>query len=183
MHGIIHTRSQGLIDSAYRFAADAHTGQVRKYTGEPYVTHPVAVAKIVASVTDDCNMICAALLHDVIEDTPVTYKDIVSAGFGRDIGMLVLDLTDVSHPLDGNRKVRKFLDRVHTSLACRDAKTIKLADLIDNTSSITACDPKFARVYMAEKKLLLAHLRGGDSRLLMRAAGLYGAWAATLTGG
>ncbi len=183
MHGIIHTRSQGLIDAAYEFAADAHAGQVRKYTGEPYVTHPVAVAKIVASVTSDCNMICAALLHDVIEDTPVTYKDIVSAGFGRDVGMLVLDLTDVSHPLDGNRKVRKFLDRVHTSLACRDAKTIKLADLIDNTSSITACDPKFAKVYMAEKKLLLPHLRGGHGALLARATQTYAKWVMSLTEG
>jgi len=48
MHGIKHSRSQALIDHAYAFAKSAHEGQVRKYTGEPYINHPVEVAKIVA---------------------------------------------------------------------------------------------------------------------------------------
>jgi len=82
MHGITHGRSQGLIDFAYRYAEEAHKGQVRKYTGEPYINHPVAVARIVAGVTDDCEMICAALLHDVIEDCGKTWQDLVDVGFG-----------------------------------------------------------------------------------------------------
>jgi len=169
-HGIVHSKSQGLIDAAYRFAKEAHGTQVRKYTDEPYITHPVAVAKIVASVTGDCEMISAALLHDVIEDTSVGYNDIVNAGFGKRIANYVLDLTDVSVPEDGNRAYRKKLDRLHLASVSSNAKTIKLADLIHNTSSILEHDRNFAKTYMAEKKLLLEVLREGDMALYEQAS-------------
>ena len=57
-----------LVARALEFAKKAHEGHKRKYTGEPYVNHPIAVAKIVASVTKDQEMLAAALLHDTIED-------------------------------------------------------------------------------------------------------------------
>lgn len=172
MHGIKHSESQGLIDFAYSFAKDAHGDQKRKYTGEPYINHPVEVAGIVASVTDDCEMICAALLHDVIEDTDKTGFDLMKAGFGAGITNLVVELTDVSKPEDGNRATRKALDRDHLRNVSDRAKTIKLADLIHNTGSITEHDKEFAKVYMAEKKELLGVLVGGDGRLLERAINL-----------
>jgi len=168
-HGIFHSRSQGLIDAAYNFAKRMHGEQKRKYTGAPYITHPVAVAKLVATVTYDCEMICAALLHDVIEDTPATFDDICAAGFGPSIGRLVLELTDISKPEDGNRAARKAIDRAHIAHASPRGKTVKLADLIDNTESICRYDPNFARVYMAEKRKLLAVLSDGDSALFNRA--------------
>lgn len=168
-HGITHSRSQGLIDAAYRFAKEAHGDQKRKYTGEPYIGHPVAVARIVASVTDDCEMICAALLHDVLEDTDASYMDIVNAGFGASIANLVMELTDVSTPEDGNRAARKTLDREHIARASDRAQTVKLADLIDNAGSITQYDPDFARVYMREKGLLMTVLTRGDESLQDRA--------------
>lgn len=171
-HGIIHSRSQGLIDFAYRFAKEAHVDQKRKYTFEPYINHPVAVANIVASVSNDCGMICAALLHDVLEDTDTTFKDIVDCGLGYPIASLVLELTDMSIPSDGNRAARKEIDRQHLAKASDKAQTVKLADLIDNTSSICAHDPNFAKVYMKEKEKLLEVLFRGDSRLYKRAKGL-----------
>lgn len=171
-HGITHSRSQGLIDAAYQFAKAAHGDQKRKYTGEPYIGHPVAVARIVAAVTDDCEMICAALLHDVLEDTSATYDDLVSSGFGHSIASLVLELTDISKPEDGNRAARKALDRAHIARASDRAQTVKLADLIDNAGSITKYDPHFARVYMREKGLLLTVLTKGDESLRDRAFGI-----------
>jgi len=170
-HGIVSKRSQGLIDAAYEFAKEAHGEQKRKYTGEPYINHPVAVAQLVASVTEDCEMIAAALLHDVIEDTAVTYKDLVDTknGFGPHVANLVWWLSDVSRLEDGNRKIRKHLDRLHISGAPSNAKTIKLADLCDNTSSITKYDPGFAKIYMEEKKALLPLLATGNPVLLLQA--------------
>lgn len=130
--------------------------------------HPASVAKLVASVTDDEAMICAAWLHDVVEDTPVTIEEI-QAEFGEDIAQLVADLTDVSKPEDGNRKVRKALDRAHTAQASCRAKTVKLADLIDNSASIIKYAPGFARIYIQEKKALLAVLKEGDQTLYQMA--------------
>ena len=79
---------------------------------------------------------------------------------------LVMWLTDVSKPSDGSRKARKLIDRAHTAAAPPEAKTIKLADLIDNIKSILARDPDFARVYLREKRLLLDEaLKEGDATL------------------
>ena len=170
-HGIKHERSQALVDYAYNFAVKAHGDQVRKYTGEPYVNHCVEVAKIVQSVGGDIQMICAALLHDVIEDTPVTIEELNADchGFRWGICDLVVWLTDVSKPEDGNRAARKALDRANIAAAPPQAKTIKLADLISNSASIVKHDPKFAKTYLREKRLLLEVLKDGDSTLWARA--------------
>lgn len=162
-----------IIRAARMFAENAHNGQIRKYTGEPYINHPVNVAILVNSVKHDNNMIAAALLHDVVEDTHYTIRDIFEE-FGYDVADMVENLADISVPLDGNRKIRKEIDRMHTSLSSNRAKTIKIADLIDNSKSILEHDPKFAVVYMAEKKALLNVLIGGDSSLLKIANSIVG---------
>ena len=158
---------------AWAFAEQAHRSvdQKRKYTGEPYIVHPQSVADIVQSVTHDENMVCAALLHDVVEDTSVTLLEIESR-FGQDVASLVSDLTDVSTREMGNRKVRKEVDRQHIAKASPRAKTIKLADLIHNTENIVANDKGFAKVYLAEKRLLLEVLTEGDVTLWNRAKNL-----------
>lgn len=150
------------------FATKAHTGQVRKYTYEPYITHPAKVVEIVRSVPHTEAMLCAAWLHDTVEDTSVTLEDI-AVTFGSEIATLVENLTDVSVSSDGNRAIRKAIDREHTAKASVDAKTIKLADIIDNTESINKHDAKFAKVFGAEKKLLLEVLTEGDATLFERA--------------
>ena len=150
------------------FAINAHTGQIRKYSGKPYVTHPVAVSHIVASVTDDSDMIHAALLHDTIEDTDVTFEQI-EAKFGKEVARIVDGLTDVSKPEDGNRAKRKELDKIHLSKGCEKIQTIKLADLISNLSDIERFDSQFANLYFNEKAELIKLLNFGNSILYKKA--------------
>lgn len=156
-----------VVRSARIFATAAHAavGQKRKYSGKDYIVHPEHVASIVASVTDDQNMIAAAWLHDVIEDTKVTKEQLLEI-FDEDVVDLVLWLTDVSKPEDGNRATRKRIDREHSASAPARAQTIKYADLISNTSDIVDEDPNFARVYIKEKELGLQIVNKGDKTLL-----------------
>ena len=158
-----------LIQRAKAFAIHAHRDHKRKYTGVPYHTHLEEVANIVASVTSDEEMIAAAWLHDTVEDTATTIGDI-EAAFGSTVAHLVWHLTDVSKPSDGNRAARKAIDREHLSHAHPDAKTIKLADLISNSADIVVNDPKFAKVYLGEKYLLLPFLKEGDPTLFKTAS-------------
>jgi (p)ppGpp synthase/HD superfamily hydrolase len=155
-----------LEERAREFATNAHgaINQRRKYSGEPYINHPMAVADIVRGRPHTPEMLAAAWLHDVVEDTPTSLDDI-KAAFGDLVASLVDDLTDVSRPHDGNRRIRKAIDRDHTAKASPAAKTIKLADLIDNTRSIVVDDPHFARVFIRELRLLIEVLREGDAVL------------------
>lgn len=155
-----------LIGKARRFATKAHADkkQYRKYTGQPYIVHPAAVATLVQSVPHTEEQVAAAWLHDTVEDTDVTLEDIKEI-FGDKVAELVEMLTDTSKPEDGIRAVRKQLDLEHTAKASPEAKTIKLADLIDNTKSIVEHDPVFAKTYLQEKLRLLSVLKGGDQHL------------------
>jgi len=107
--------------------------------------------------------VAAAHLHDTVEDTTTTLHHL-ERNFGVGVADLVFWLTD---PPDraGNRRQRKAEDRDRLSQAPALAQTIKLADLIDNTSSIVRHNPNFARVYLAEKEALLEVLVLGDRRL------------------
>lgn len=163
--------------NAFLFAKGAHerVGQTRKYTGEPYIVHPVAVAELVAEHGGDEEMIAAALLHDTVEDTGVELAEI-ERRFGAGVAALVADLTDVSTPSDGNRAVRKRIDLEHTAAASARAQTIKLADLIDNSEGIMEHDSAFAKRYMPEKKRTLAVLTKGHPELRKRAARIVERW-------
>ena len=156
-HGLdIGTDGSANVGVAVGIAEQAHAGQVRKYTGEPYVAHPLAVARTVASYLPCAMAVSAAVLHDVVEDTDVTVEDLRQCRYiGPYVACLVDDLTDVSKPSDGNRATRKAIDRAHTARAHPLAKLVKLADLIDNTRDIVANDADFAKVYVVEKRRLL----------------------------
>lgn len=158
-------------------AITAHGDQRRKYTGDPYVVHPISVAaKVRAVLTADgvwdrehIDHVCAAaIMHDVLEDTRYPEKK-MRAEFGNGITNLVLQVTDVSKPSDGNRAARKAIDRKHLSRASFSGKMIKLADLIDNTASIVMHDKDFAKVYLREKAALLEVLTDGHPALVMEA--------------
>ena len=153
-----------LENAALQLATAAHRGQQRKYTGEPYIAHPVAVANLVRSVPHDEAMIAAALCHDVVEDTAVSIEQIATT-LGSEVAGLVSDLTDVSRPGDGNRATRKAIDRAHSAAASARAQTIKCADLIENAASILERDPKFAKVFLREMEELLAVLTQADASL------------------
>lgn len=154
-----------LIERARMFATAAHAGQVRKYTGEPYVIHCREVATLIAEHGGCAEQIAAAWLHDTVEDTPVAIE-LIRDEFGLCVATLVEGLTDVSKSEDGNRAARKALDRAHTAAQSQACKQIKLCDLISNTRSIAAHDPDFARVYLQEKRLLLVEGGFAASALL-----------------
>ncbi|GKX64709.1 hypothetical protein SOASR032_32780 [Pragia fontium] len=152
------------------FATRVHTdaNQRRKYTHAPYIIHPAAVVELVRIVPHTAEMIAAAWLHDTVEDTTTTLREI-NQHFGDTVASYVQMLTKVSRENDGDREVRFQLDLVHISCACPQVKTIKLADIIDNSRNIAEYDPEFAKYYLVEKHRQLAVLRQGDKRLLRRA--------------
>jgi len=158
--------TRDITQTALMFAEFAHgrARQKRKFTGEPYVVHPIAVARLVSTVTEDSATIAAALLHDVVEDTFVT-PTMVFDLFGEEIAQLVMEVTDVSTPEDGNRATRKALDLAHLAKASSRGQTIKLADLIDNSRTIIEHDRHFARIYLGEKAQLLRVLTAGHPTL------------------
>lgn len=82
------------ITAAYEFSSEKHTGQYRE-SGEPYITHPIAVAKILLELGMDTDTICAALLHDVVEDTEASLND-VKRMFGADVANLVDGVTKLN---------------------------------------------------------------------------------------
>ncbi|KDU95175.1 HD domain-containing protein [Komagataeibacter rhaeticus] len=162
-----------LISRADKFATEAHAGvnQRRKYTGDPYIVHPRRVAQIVQEIGVRDEVIAAALLHDVVEDTSVTLEQI-RREFNADIADLVEMVTNISCPGDGNRNERMAMERRHLAQASPEGQTIKLADLIDNTLSITQHDPDFARSYLKEMTELLKVLKKGDKKLKRQASDL-----------
>ena len=157
-----------MINKAKMLAGKAHEGQFRKYSGMPYIVHPIEVATIVQEVEHSDEMIAAALLHDVVEDTDYTVEDIAKE-VSPAVAELVEGLTDVSSPQDGNRAVRKTKDRDHLAKQNAEVQTIKLADVISNSQDIKANDPKFAKVYIEEMKALLEVLTKGDKTLYAKA--------------
>ena len=130
----------GHILMAAEFAARAHGDQKRKYTGDPYIVHPLAVARTVADTGGTDDMVIAAILHDVVEDTPVTLDE-VGITFGIPVAQLVAECTEISRPEDGNRGMRKEMDRRHFINASPEGQTIKLADFLDNGRTILLHDP------------------------------------------
>ena len=170
-----------LISRAKQYATSAHKriDQRRKYSNQPYHAHLENVASILSTVSDDEEMIAAAWLHDVVEDTPATLGDLQKE-FGDLIAELVKELTDISRPSDGNRASRKEIDRLHLAQGSARAKTIKLADLIDNCRDIMQHDQRFAVVYLQEMSALLDVLSDGDNRLYKQARDLHSASLITI---
>jgi (p)ppGpp synthase/HD superfamily hydrolase len=159
-----------VISDATMFAIEAHGDQRRKYTGEPYVVHPIHVADILEKeVEATTEMIAAALLHDVVEDTPVTLRDIKEK-FGYTVAEYVHYCTNVSDKEDGNRAFRKKMDADHFALGPPEAQTIKIADLLSNAESIIKHDQKFFhKAFKHEKQYMLNILTKADANLLYKA--------------
>lgn len=116
------------VEEAFRYAARAHLGQVRKNSGVPYITHPMYVAMMVARAYPDEAIVMAAVLHDVLEDTPITYEQL-QQDMGRPVANLVAAMTENKRLPWMARKVEK-VERV---CAMGDgAKIICLADNYHN---------------------------------------------------
>jgi len=135
-----------IILRAFEVGANAHEGQTRK-TGEPYIFHPVAVARILASMRMDYGSVAAAILHDTIEDTPLTREDIESR-FGDEIADLVEGVTKLD-----KMKFRTRLEADAESFRklmlamSRDLRVIfiKLADRMHNMRTLGSMSPQSRR--------------------------------------
>jgi (p)ppGpp synthase/HD superfamily hydrolase len=120
------------LDFAIAFATAAHGEQKRKFTDEPYIVHPLRVAKAVKAAGGDTAQQIAAVLHDVVEDTPVTIEE-VEAAFGADVAYLVACVT--KRP-KGEETYFEFIER---SLSGGPrVHLIKRADVTDNMTGLPA---------------------------------------------
>lgn len=154
-----------LVNDALMLAVKAHGNQRRKYTGEPYVVHPVQVSEIVETVEHTPEMVAAALLHDVVEDTNITLQYIEDQ-FGAVVAEYVHYCTNVSEKKDGNRTFRKKMDADHFAMGPAESQTIKIADLLSNAESIVKHDQKFFHsAFKYEKKYMLSVLTKADPTL------------------
>ena len=146
---------------ALQFATEMHEEQVRKYTGEAYITHPVAVADLVEAYLDEKGFseeevmmaIQVAILHDTVEDTVATMEDI-EALFGPEIAKGVWFMTKTPDYV-GNRKFRKELCEMRLREAPEIIRILKTCDMFHNSLSIEEHDPKFWKTFKEETVSLL----------------------------
>jgi GTP diphosphokinase / guanosine-3',5'-bis(diphosphate) 3'-diphosphatase len=129
-----------LLIEAISFAAEKHRNQRRKdASASPYINHPIALADVLANEghVTDIDVLCAAVLHDTIEDTQTTVAELENR-FGPRIASIVVEVTDdKSLP----KQVRKQLQIEHAGSASREAKLVKLADKICNLRDILHAPP------------------------------------------
>ena len=156
-----------ILDAA-SFAAEKHQDQTRKGNGQPYINHPIEVAKLLAEVGGiyDDDMIIAGLLHDTVEDTDVTFEELEER-FGNRATGFVRELTDdKSLP----KQERKRLQVEHAPHMTDEAKQIKLADKISNIRDVTENPPEGwsnerRLEYVEWGERVVAGLRGSNPKL------------------
>lgn len=124
----------GVFDKAVQFAIEAHSGTERRGKGYPYIIHPMEAAAIVATMTNDQEILAAAVLHDTVEDTDVTIEQI-RAKFGDRVAELVQNETA---PMDRNMtwREKKTAQLKQLTNASRDSKIVALGDKFSNMSGI-----------------------------------------------
>jgi (p)ppGpp synthase/HD superfamily hydrolase len=168
-----------ILDEIRDFADKAHGSQMRKYTPERYIVHPERVMETCKEYTSDITILAAALLHDVLEDTPVTKEElqaflmnIMSEEEAKRTVQLVEELTDVyikeNYP-KWNRKKRKLKEADRLEKTSAAAQTIKYADIIDNAPEVTEQEPDFAKKFIPEYKALLKRITKGNPILYEKA--------------
>jgi len=129
-----------LLLKALTFAADKHRDQRRKDAkASPYINHPIALADVLVNEggVTDVEVLCAALLHDTIEDTETTPEELEQA-FGPRIAAIVLEVTDNKML---KRVTRKRMQVEHAARASRQAQLVKLADKICNLRDVASHPP------------------------------------------
>ncbi len=127
-----------LLDEAIIFAVKAHHNTERNGKGFPYIVHPMEAVEIVATISSDQELLAAAILHDTIEDTPVTVEDLREK-FGDRVAQLVVEESDAE--VEGNSKgetwhMRKQIAIDHLAAACKDAKIVAMGDKLSNMRAI-----------------------------------------------
>lgn len=168
----MHVSDLARLLSALEFAAIWHRDQRRKDAeASPYINHPIALANILCSEghVTEIDVLCAAVLHDTVEDTATT-PDELEAGFGSRVRRIVEEVSDdKSLP----KQERKRLQIQHAAGASREAKLVKLADKIANLRDITERPPadwslQRRQEYFDWAKAVVDELRGVSPELEQR---------------
>ena len=157
--GYFPSADLALVRRAYQFAAQAHDGQTRK-SGDPYVTHPLAVAQIIAELKLDIASVCAGLLHDCVEDTSATVEQLGDL-FGKEIAFLVDGVTKLGKLPYSTREEQQAENFRKMLLAmARDIRVIlvKLCDRLDNMRSLYHLPPEKQERIAAETMQIYAPL-------------------------
>ena len=163
------TTDLALILKALEFAATKHKDQRRKdVNASPYINHPIALANVLCNEggIEDHRVICAALLHDTIEDTE-TIPEELEEQFGKEIMMIVVEVSDDKTL---SKAERKTLQIEHARHASKEAKLVKLADKISNLRDIHFTPPvgwsnEMKIEYFEWAKLVIDQVRGSSSKL------------------
>jgi len=153
------TADLSMIRRAYQFAAAAHDGQTRK-SGDPYVTHPLAVAQVIAELKLDVASVCAGLLHDCVEDTTATVEQL-GEQFGKEVAFLVDGVTKLGKLPYSTREEQQAENFRKMLLAmARDIRVIlvKLCDRLDNMRSLNHLPPEKQERIAAETMQIYAPL-------------------------
>jgi len=155
--------------SALAFSATKHRDQRRKdVEASPYINHPIALVDVLVNEGGILNwdVLCAALLHDTIEDTQTTAEELTKA-FGKNVSSIVLEVTDDKALPKDERKLQQIAHAPHSS---HEAKLVKLADKICNLRDILASPPsgwdvKRKQEYFEWAAAVVAGIRGSNSKL------------------
>jgi len=167
-YDLLESHPDALVRDALQFATEAHEGQVRKYTREPFINHPISVAYLVAGYDPHPTAIAAALLHDLVEDIEGWTQERVALKFSPTISELVWWVTKPSVvDYGGDKEARNRIYHENLRRAPRNAIIIKLADRLHNLLTLwDTIDEKQRRkvretqdfyLPLAEHHILLIH--------------------------
>jgi (p)ppGpp synthase/HD superfamily hydrolase len=170
---------EDILQRVTEFATAAHGEQRRKFVDEPYINHPVRVMQICREYNKPVEILVAALLHDVLEDTDTTAEEIydfllplTGQRLSEAALNLTIELTDIytkaKYPA-WNRRKRLAKEAERISTVSSSAQTIKYADIIDNSLDIHNSQDDFAAKFLQECRSLLKVLTKGDNDLRQRA--------------
>ena len=147
---------------AWNFAKEAHKGQIRKFVNKPYFgAHVVKVNGIVKQYTTEEDILCAALLHDVIEDCfedPEVGYHILEQEFGKRVADIVMELTSSKEDIDDNYNSKADYLIVKMIHMTDDALIIKLADRLQNISDAFTASERFRNKYFQETVQIMDEL-------------------------
>lgn len=156
-----------LLDRAIIFAVKAHANTERRGKGMPYIVHPMEAVAIASSITDDQEILAAAALHDVVEDTGIS-ADEIEREFGKRVADLVLDESDIT--IEGKSETASWHERKqfaidHLKKASHDAKIVAISDKLSNMRTIARDyrhigDKLWSRFHTSDPKEHEWHYRG-----------------------
>lgn len=151
-----HKMNKNFIHNAYKIANKAHQGIMRRHEGLPYIVHPERVARNALQYTKDQDLIAAALLHDVLEDSSYTYSELKNL-FGKRVANLVQELTSDQKLINQLGKT-VYLSRKLLRIS-DDALLIKLLDRKDNLGDLKLASRDFVRKYSKSTRIILNSIK------------------------